>query len=124
MPLWIEPAEGDAPVIGRAQPFEYLNDGRLSSAVGAEQAKYFAFFHVETHAANSLDVAILLDEVLDLQDGICHRQRAYSIQQMSARTITRQRDPLADLLGPDALRFCLFRFGLTRGRPQIAFEIE
>src|SRR5256885_5687218 len=40
------------------------------------QTKNFAFFHTKANASDRFDVAITLDEVFNLQNGICHLRRS------------------------------------------------
>src|SRR6267378_4954467 len=71
-PLRVEAADGDASAIGIAQAFQNLNGSCFSGAVGPEQAKDLAFFDAEADTAHGFDVAVPLDEVLHLKDGIGH----------------------------------------------------
>jgi hypothetical protein len=70
--LGIQPADGNPAAVQVAQPLENFNGACFAGAIRPEQAKHFAFFHIEADAANCLDVAVTLDEVLHLNYGICH----------------------------------------------------
>ena len=70
--LRIEAADGDAAAVWGAYAFQNLHRGGLAGAVRAEQSEDFALFHVEADAAHGLHVAVVLDEMLYLQDGIGH----------------------------------------------------
>ncbi len=70
--LWIETADGDAAAVWGAQALENFYRAGFAGAVGAQQSEDFAFFHVKANAAHRLYGAVVLDEILYLQDGIWH----------------------------------------------------
>jgi len=74
--LRIEAANADGPAIGIAQAFEDFDGGGLSRAVGAEQAKDFALVDAEANVAHGLDVAVVLDQIIYLQNGFGHDRQA------------------------------------------------
>ena len=71
--LRIEAAHADVAAVWIAQTFEDFDGGGLAGAIGAEQAKYFPFVHTEADAAHGLHVAIVFDQIIDLQNGIGHK---------------------------------------------------
>src|SRR5260370_2358529 len=68
----IEAAGGDAAAVGIAETFKNLDGGGFAGAVRPEQTENFSFFHVKADAANGFDVAVALDEVFHLKNGIGH----------------------------------------------------
>ena len=70
--LRIKAADGNAAAVGIAEAFEDFNGSGFAGAVRPEQAENFSFFHVEADAANGFDVAVALDEILHLKNGISH----------------------------------------------------
>src|SRR3984893_7174613 len=71
--LRIETANADVTAVWIAQTFENFDSRGLAGAVGAEQAEYFPFFDAEADAAHGLHVAVVFDQIIDLQDGIGHK---------------------------------------------------
>src|SRR6266581_2730909 len=69
--LRVEAADGDA-AAGIAETFKNLDGRGFAGAVRPEQTENFSFFHVEADAANGFDVAVALDEVFHLKNGIGH----------------------------------------------------
>ena len=98
--LRVEATDGNAAAVGVAEAFEDFNGSGFAGAIRPEQAENFSFFDVEADATNGFDVAIALDEILHLQNGIGHvvaphqpgrtHKRAYSIPQISGRFVTRE----------------------------------
>src|SRR5438309_7865626 len=70
--LRIKATDGNAAAVGIAEAFENFNGSGFAGAVRPEQAENFSFFHIETDAANGFDVAVALDEILHLKNGISH----------------------------------------------------
>ena len=66
----IEAANADVAAVWMAQAFENFDGRGLAGAIGAEQAEYFSFFDAEADAAHRVDVAVVFDQIIDLQDGI------------------------------------------------------
>jgi len=56
--LGIKAADRNAPGIGSSQAFHDLHGGSFPCAIGAQQAKYFAFLNVETDASYGLNIAV------------------------------------------------------------------
>src|SRR5205823_7695918 len=56
----------------RQDPLHDLDGGGLAGAVRAEQAETDAFGHAERHAGHGGGAGVLLDEVLDFEDGGAH----------------------------------------------------
>jgi hypothetical protein len=77
--LRVKAANADEAAIGIAQAFEDFDGGGLAGAVGAEQAEDFAFCDAEAHAAHGVHIAVVLDEIIYLQDGFEHDRQADSI---------------------------------------------
>src|SRR5215469_14103604 len=55
-----------------AQPFQHLYGAGFPGAVGTEKSEDFAFFDGKAYSAHGFHVAVALDEVLHLKDGIRH----------------------------------------------------
>src|SRR6266481_10125146 len=70
--LRVQSANGDAAAIKRAQPLENLNGAGFSCAVRPEQPENLAFFHGKADAANGFHVAVSLEEIFHLENGIGH----------------------------------------------------
>ena len=65
----VEAADARRPGRGRGQGAEHVDRRALAGAVGAEEAEDLARRDGERHAADGVDLAVGLDEVVDLDGG-------------------------------------------------------
>jgi hypothetical protein len=71
--LRVEAANAHSAAVGIAQAFEDFDGSGFAGAIGAEQAKDFAFVNAEADAAHGLHVAVMFHEIVYLQNGFGHK---------------------------------------------------
>ena len=71
--LRIETANAHGAGIGIAQALQDFDGSGFAGAVRAEQAKDFAFVNGEAEAADGLHIAVMLHEIVYLQNGVGHK---------------------------------------------------
>ena len=71
--LRIEAANAHGAAIGIAQALKDFHGSGFACAVGAEQTEDFALVHSEAEATHGLHIAVVLHEIVYLQNGIGHK---------------------------------------------------
>ena len=75
--LRVEAADADDATIGGAKAFQDFDGAGLPGAVGAQEAKNFALLDFEADAAEGLDRAVVLREVVNFDDRGAHGVNGY-----------------------------------------------
>src|SRR5260370_1389255 len=131
--LRIAAADGNTPTVKITQAFENFDRSRLAGAVCPHQTENLAFVDIKTDTADSFDVAVALDEILDLENGIGHvcrptrlgrtGQRGYSIPQIGVWLATRRHTHAASLFNTFSRGYVFTAEFLWR-LPEMVFQVH